>query len=191
MTVPTKKTRLFARRDINRDDFIDKLAQRWVVERAAVTMYKDAIARLRVNKLVAEVIPELERFGGQEALHATMLEQLLHELGHGDVHGEHATPAVNLAASAMAAILESVRAPAATARSILEAMLMAERLDVSGWELLTDLAKDADLDEDYLRSFRAAGREEREHEYVVRTHLMRLEREVLLHEQIPGMMPHT
>ena len=191
MTMPTKKTRLFARRDINRDDFIDKLAQRWVVERAAVTMYKDAIARLRVNELVAERHPRaraLRRAGGAARDDARAAPS---ELGHGDVHGEHATPAVNLAASAMAAILESVRAPAATARSILEAMLMAERLDVSGWELLTDLAKDADLDEDYLRSFRAAGREEREHEYVVRTHLMRLEREVLLHEQIPGMMPHT
>ncbi len=191
MTVPTKKTRLFTRRDVDRDDFIDKLAQRWVVERAAVTMYQEAIARLRINDVVAGLIPELERFAGQEQLHATFLEQLLHELGHGDVHGEHATPAVNLAASAMAAILESIRAPAATARSILEAMLMAERLDVAGWEILTDLAKDAELDEDYLRSCRAASREEREHEYVVRTHLLRLEREVLLHEQIPGGMPHV
>lgn len=191
MTVPTKKTRLFTRRDVDRGDFIDKLAQRWVVERAAVTMYREAIARLRVNELLESLMPELERYCTQEELHATMLEQLLGELGRGDVHGENATPAVNLAASAMAAILESVRAPAATSRSILEAMLMAERLDVAGWELLTDLAKDASLDEDYLRSFRAAGREEREHEYVVRTHLLRLEREVLLHEQMPGMMPHT
>ena len=191
MTVPTKKTRMFMRRDVDRGDFTDKLAQRWVVERAAVTMYGDAIARLRVNEQLGSLVPELERFASQERLHATMLEQLLGELGVGDVHGEHATPAVNLAASAMAAILESVRAPAATARSILEAVLMAERLDVAGWELLTDLAKDAFLDEDYLRSFRAAGREEREHEYVVRTHLMRLEREVLLREPLPGMMPHT
>ena len=191
MTVPTKKTRLFMRRDVDRGDFIDKLAQRWVVERAAVTLYEDAIARLRANELIAPLVPELERFHDQERLHATLLEQLLGEFGVGDVHGEHATPAVNLAASAMAAILESVRAPAATARSILEAMLMAERLDVAGWELLTELARDAHLDEDYLRSFRAAGREEREHEYVIRTHLLRLEREVLLHEQVPGMMPHT
>ncbi|HEX9103119.1 MAG TPA: hypothetical protein VF997_12995 [Polyangia bacterium] len=174
MTVPTKKTRMFSRRDVDRGDFIDKLAQRWVVERAAVTMYKEAIVRLRVNELLGSLLPDLERFGAQEELHAAMLQQLLGELGRGDVHGEAATPAVNLAASAMAAILESVRAPHATARSILEAMLMAERLDVSGWELLTELAKEANLDEDYLRSFRAAGREEREHEYVVRTHLMRL-----------------
>lgn len=189
MTVPTKKTRMFSRRDVDRGDFIDKLAQRWVVERAAVTMYKEAIGRLRVNQLLGSLVPDLERFGAQEQLHADMLEQLLGELGVGDVHGEHATPAVNLAASSMAAILESVRAPKATARSILEAMLMAERLDLSGWELLTDLAKDASLDEDYLRSFRAAGREEREHEYVVRTHLMRLEHEMLLHERFP-VTPH-
>ena len=185
MTVPTRKTRLFTRREIDRDDFIDKLTQRWVVERAAVTMYKEAIDRLSVNELLRGVMPELERFMGQEQLHADMLEQLLAELGRSDVHGEHATPAVNLAASTMSAILESIRAPRATARSIMEAILMAERVDVGGWELLTDLAKEAGLDEDYLRSFRAADREEREHEHVVRTHLMRLEHEMLLHERFP------
>src|SRR5438067_991686 len=137
MTTPTRKTQMFRRRDVNRDDFTDKLAQRWVVERAAVTMYGEAIARLRVNELLGSLVPELEHFLAQEKLHAESLEQLLGELGHGDVHGEHATPAVNLAASAMAAILESIRAPHATARSILEAMLMAERVDVAGWELLT------------------------------------------------------
>jgi rubrerythrin len=185
MTVPTRKTRLFTRREVDRGDFIDKLAQRWVVERAAVTMYQEAIARLRVNQLLQKVIPELERFMAQEKLHADMLEQLLGELGRGDVHGEHATPAVNLAASTMAAILESIRAPRATARSIMEAILMAERVDAGGWELLTELAKEGGLDEDYLRSFRAAEREEREHEHVVRTHLMRLEHEMLLHERYP------
>jgi len=185
MTVPTKKTRMFTRRDVDRGDFIDKLAQRWVVERAAVTMYREAIARLRVNQLLQGLIPDLERFAAQEQLHADMIAQLHGELGRGDIHGENATPAVNLAASAMAAILESVRAPRATARSILEAMLMAERLDVGGWELLTDLAKDGDLDEDYLRSFRAAGREEAEHEHVIRANLMRLEHEMLLHERFP------
>lgn len=186
MTMPTKKTRMFSRPDVDRDDFIDKLAQRWVVERAAGTMYREATVRLRVNELLESLLPDLERFAAQEQLHADMVAQLLVELGHGDVRGEHATPAVNLAASAMASILESIRAPAATARSILEAVLMAERLDVAGWELLTYLAKDADLDEDYLRSFRAAGREEREHEYVVRTHLQRLEHEALLHERFSG-----
>lgn len=177
---------MFARREVDRRDFIDKLVQRWVTERAAVTMYRLARLRLRVNELVASLLPDLGRFAVQEQLHADMLAQLLAELGHGDVHREHATPAVNLAASAMAAILDSIRAPAATARSILEAMLMAERLDVGGWELLTELAKDADLDDDYLRSFRAAGREEREHEYVVRTHLQRLEHEALLHQRFPA-----
>ena len=188
MTVPTKKSRMFTRR-VDRGDFVDKVAQRWVVERAAVTMYKEAIARLRVNELLQGLIPELERFAFQEQLHADMLEQLHRELGRGDVHGAHASPGVNLAASTMAAILESVRAPRATARSILEAILMAERVDYGGWELLTDLAKDGGLDEEWLRSFRAADREEREHDHLVRTHLTRLEHEMLLHERFPVAEP--
>ncbi|HWE26952.1 MAG TPA: hypothetical protein VHB97_03075 [Polyangia bacterium] len=183
--MPTRKSQLFTRRDVDRGDFIDKLAQRWVVERAAVTMYALATARLRVNTLLGSLIPDLQRFGAQEQLHADMVAQLLGELGHKDARSEAATPGVNLAASTMAAILESLRAPGATARSVLEAVLMAERLDIAGWDVLTDLAKEVGLDEDYLRSFRAAGREEREHEYVIRTHLMRLEREVLLHQSLP------
>jgi rubrerythrin len=191
MTIPTKKTRLFMRRDVDRDDFIDKLAQRWLVERAAVTMYDAAIPRLAANDILREIVPQLEHFRQQEELHATMLAQLLGELGYPDPHQPPATAQINLAASTMAAILDSIRAPTATARSILEAMLMAEHIDNIGWEILTDLAKEADLDEDYVRSFRAAGREEAEHQHVIRAHVMRLEREVLLHEQIPGMMPHT
>jgi rubrerythrin len=176
---------MFTRRDVDRDDFIDKLTQRWIVERAAVTLYRVAIARLRVNQLLGGLVPDLERFADEEKLHAEMLEQLLSELGHGDVRREPATATVNVAASTMAAILDSVRAPHATARSILEAMLMAERLDASGWELLTDLANEAGLDEEWLRSFRTAGRQEGEHEHVIRTHLMRLEHEMLLHERYP------
>ncbi len=189
MTIPTKKTRLFTRRDIDRSDFVDKLAQRWLVERAAVTMYDAAVERLRADAGLRDVIPELERFRAQEQLHCDMLAQLLGELGYADPHAPPATPQVNLAASAMAAILDSVRAPTATTRSILEAMLLAEHMDVVGWELLTDLAKEASLDEDYLRSFRAAGREEAEHQHVIHAHVMRLEREVLLHEPVSGMMP--
>jgi hypothetical protein len=82
----------------------------------------------------------------------------------------------------MAALLESVRSPSATARSVLGALDMSEQLDVLGWDLLTDLAKEAELDEEWLRSFRAAGREEREHEHVIHAHVLRLEREALLHE---------
>ncbi|HEY2743713.1 MAG TPA: hypothetical protein VGL86_03790 [Polyangia bacterium] len=184
MTLPTRKTQLFTRRDADRDDFIDKLAQRWLVERAAVTLYDVAIARLRVNSLLDGLMPDLERFAREEKLHADMLAQLLAELGHGDVPAEPATPAINLAASAMAALLDSARAPTATARSVLGALDMAERLDVLGWDLLTELAKDAELDEVWLRSFRAAGREEREHEHVIHAHVTRLEREALLHEHV-------
>lgn len=179
MTVPTKKTRLFGRRGVNRGDFIDKLTQRWIVERAAVTLYQLAIGRLRSYGALAALVPELERFGEQEALHGQMLAQLLGELGHDPRH-EPATPSVNIAASEMAALLEALRAPALRPRHVLEVVLMAERLDATGWELLTDLAKEAGLDEDYLRSFRAAGREEAEHEHVVRAHLQRLERDRLL-----------
>jgi rubrerythrin len=179
MTVPTKKTRLFMRRDVRRVAFVDKLRQRWIVERAATTLYQLAIARLRDDLDSGALISELERFREQERLHAAMLEQLLGELGHDDPRHEPATAAVNIAAGEMASFVDLMRERQLTTRHVLEILLMAERLDLAGWELLTDLAKEADLDDDYLRSFRAAGREEAAHEHFVRTHLVQLEREML------------
>ncbi len=186
MTLPTKKTRLFTRRDVRRDEFIDRLRQRWLAERAAMTLYQLAAGRLRADAATATLGPELERFAEQERLHAEMLAQLLGELGRGDPRHEPATPSVNIAASEMASLLELARGPELTPRHILEVLLLAERLDLAGWELLTDLAKEAGLDEDYLRSFRMAGREEAEHEHVVRAHLMRLERGELLAGEAPA-----
>jgi hypothetical protein len=179
MTVPTRKTRLFMRRDVRRVAFVDKLRQRWIVERAGSTLYQLAIDRLRDDLNTGALVSELERFGEQEQLHAAMLEQLLGELGHADPRHEPATLGVNIAASQMASLVDLMRGRQLTSRHVLEILLMAERLDLAGWELLTDLAKEADLDDEYLRSFRAAGREEAAHEHFVRTHLVQLEREML------------
>jgi rubrerythrin len=172
MTTPTKKSRLFARSDINRDEFIDKLRQRWLVERAAVSLYTRALARLTGDARHGALVPQLERFRDQEATHAAMLEQLLGEFGRDPRH-EPATPEVNIGASEMATLLELVRGPELNSDHVLEVLLLAERFDGVGWELLIDEAKEAELDEDYLRSFRAAGREEAEHDHVLRAHVWR------------------
>jgi len=179
MSQPTKKTKLFSRPDVRREEFVDKLRQRWMTERTAVTLYQLALGRLRNQAALASLVPELERFRDQEQLHADMLRQLLAELGRGDPRQEPATPEVNIAASEMASLVELMRGKELTPRHVLEVLLIAERFDRSGWELLTDLAKEAELDEEWLRGFRAAGREEAEHEHVFRAHFDRLEREQL------------
>jgi rubrerythrin len=186
MTAPTRKTRLFGRRDVDRERFVDKLRQRWLVERAAVTLYDLATFRLRHDVAIpASLIADFERFRDEERLHADMIESLLAELGHGDVLLEPSTPEVNVGATEMAALQELLRGPELMSPEVLEVVLAAERLDAIGWELLTDLAKDALLDEDYLRSFRAAGRQEAEHQHITRAHLERLSRALMFAEAPP------
>jgi rubrerythrin len=172
MTTPTKKSRPFARRDVNRDEYIDKLRQRWLVERAAVSLYTRVLARLAGDGRHGALVPQLERFRDQEATHAAMLEQLLAELGC-DPRYEPATPEVNIGASEMATLLELANGPELTSDHLLEVLLLAERFDGVGWELLIDEANEAELDEECLRSFRAASRDEAEHERVLRAEVWR------------------
>jgi rubrerythrin len=179
MTMPTKKTHLFSRTDVRREEFIDKLRERWIAERAAINLYDLALGRLSGERSLASMTEALPRFRDQEQLHADMIQQLLAELGRGDPRHEPATPSVNIAASEMASLIELMRGPELTTRHVLEVLLMAERFDRAGWELLTDLAKEAKLDEEWLRGFRAAGREEAEHEHHFRAHYDRMEREEL------------
>jgi rubrerythrin len=172
------------RSDVDRTLFVDKLTERWVVERSVVTLYELAIRRLANVRGYETLTERLDRFRDQESLHAAMLEQLLHELGH-EPRQEPATPGINLCASELASLLEILRGEAIAPRYVLETLLTAELIDKGGWEMLIDLAKEADLEDDYLRSFRAAGREEDEHEHVLRTELARVERDQLFTQ--PGV----
>src|SRR3954464_9364098 len=95
---PTRKSQL-VRSNVDRALFIDKLTERWLVERSAVTMYDLAIAALNG---VPDLPVRLTRFREQEQLHADMLEQLLSEFGR-NPRNEPATVGINLGASEMSA----------------------------------------------------------------------------------------
>src|SRR5262245_40459381 len=104
MTRSTRKSRLFARRDVRREEFIDKLRERWIAERAAVTLYGLALERLRVQAGPKALIDELPRLSEQEERHAEMVTRLLAELGRQDPRHEPATPSVNIVASEMGSL---------------------------------------------------------------------------------------
>jgi rubrerythrin len=174
---PTRKTQLL-RKDVDRALFVDKLAERWLVERSIVTMYELAIRRLAEVRGLAHLTERLDRFRDQESQHAAMLEQLLRELGH-EPRQEPATPGINLSASELSSLLEVLRGNELEPRHVVEVVLAAELIDNGGWDLLIELAREADLDDEWLRSFRTAGREEQEHEHVLRTELAKMEREQL------------
>jgi hypothetical protein len=156
-------------KDVNRELLVDKLSERWLTERAVTTLYELAIERLPQDSDV------LTRFLEQERLHVEMLEQLLIELGR-EPRSAPSTPSTNLAASEMEALVELARDRHLMPRHLLEVLLAAELLDGSGWDLLVELGREARLDDEWLRSFRVANREEQEHEHVIRGRLLGYER---------------
>jgi hypothetical protein len=185
MTSPTRKSQLM-RKDADRNLFIDKLAERWLVERGAVGLYDLALQLLEGKRELGDLPERLVRFRDEEKLHAEMLEQLLAEFGR-HPRNEPATPGVNLGASEISSLLDVLRVgEGLQPRHVLEVLLCAELIDGGGWEILTDLAKEADLNDEWLSSFRQAVREETEHEHVLREHLLRLEREELIPAQYEG-----
>jgi ferritin-like protein len=182
--IPTRKAFLHER-GIHRDRLIDKLVERWVFERSIVNIY--SLARKRLAQLpgappIAERLDEIAR---QEQLHVEMLEALLDVLGRAP-RDMDATPAVNVAATQAAGLQELLRGREHDIEQVLEVLLSAEVLDGTGWELLIDLGRAADLDEEWMRSFRAAEREEAEHRHFLRTHLEQAQRRALYGEETPA-----
>jgi hypothetical protein len=173
-----KNNRLM-RRDVNRGEFLDRLRQRLVVERAAISLYELAIRRLRTEPPMKTLVADLERFLGQEELHAAMLEQLLTEI-EGGRRGDFGSATVNIARREMGTLLDLAADRDVSTHHMVEVLLLAERFDGVGWEMLLEAAREAELDDEYLRSFRVAAREEAEHTHVLRTALARSERERLL-----------
>jgi Domain of unknown function (DUF892) len=171
----TRKRQLLGS-SVDRARFVDRLIERWLHERSAVTLYQLAQARLGGDE-------RLGRFLDEERLHAEMLERLLAEVGVAP-REQPAYGSASLAASEMAMLLDAARADLEP-RHVVQVLLAAERLDVAGWELLLALAREAGLDEDWLRSFRSADRAESEHEHYLHDQLLKLERAALFSHPAP------
>jgi hypothetical protein len=176
---PTRKA-LLARRGINRELLIGKLCQRWLFARSATHLYELAVAYMGSDPS-NHLRPHRERFHRfmeEEKLHAQMLEALLSELGRNPREAP-ATPAVNIAASEAATLLELARDRNFGATELLAVTEATELLDVAGWERLLQLGRIIDLDPEWLRSFHVALKEAEEHLHLVRTFSERLERQSL------------
>ena len=179
--IPTRKA-LVHERGIDRAHFIDKLVERWVFERSAVTAYKLARKRLAQLADAPPISARLDEFARQEQLHADLLEALLDVLGRAP-REMPATPSVNIAATEAEALLELLRGHELASENVLEVLVALELIDCAGWELLIKMGGAVDLDEEWLRSFRAAEREEEEHRHFLRAHLELAQRRLVHPEE--------
>lgn len=174
--VPTRKP-FITKRAINRDLLASRLGARRAFELASAQLYQLVLGRVRGQpESVNHLAERLGDFEKQERRHAEMLEALLRQLGRDP---DELSPSADLALREADPLLALCRDPAQPLDLLLHALHAAEVLDSAGWELLIDLGKAADLDEEWLRSFRAAGREEKEHLHQLRTFVELLDRNQL------------
>jgi hypothetical protein len=156
--IPTRKSVLL-RSDFNREPFAQRVHERLGFERAIGALYE------RIIGLTGdpELNDRLRAFRREEKLHEEMLEALLRLLGRDPADAPQ---------------LEILSASGSLDR-MLTALFEAEVLDEGGWEILVELGKTVDLDQEWLGGFRMALRQEKEHLHVVREALLRRNREQL------------
>jgi bacterioferritin (cytochrome b1) len=144
----------------NRDKAIDLLNERLTFERAGVKLYDVILANLQKAKSpdLARMLPAMKSHRDQEKEHEEWLEAQIRGLG-GDAHAK--TEMGDLIAAESAGV-ESVVMRDADVSHQFHALLAAELVDNAGWELLLELADDAD-DADARREFRKRLHEEEEH----------------------------
>ena len=144
----------------NRDKVIDALNERLTFERAGVKLYHAIleVAQASNSAEIGRMVPTVKLHRDQEKEHEEWLEAQIRALG-GDAHATTEMSALIAEESA------GVEKMVTTDHNIVHQMhglLTAELVDNAGWELLLELADDAD-DPDARREFRRRLHEEEEH----------------------------
>jgi rubrerythrin len=158
---------------LNHDAFVDKLCERLAVETGGVDIYQNAIAKIDDPVLA----PRLKHFMEQEAKHRDLLSTYLDRLGVED----RETPSARLARHEGEAYLKLID-EAETPAQLLNILLTVELMDENGWEMIINLGRDIH-DDDMVRTFNVALKEEKEHLRGVRGMLAEMMREMMMTEE--------
>ena len=160
----------------NREKLIDLLCERLAFERAGVRLYDTIIAKLDASGGGIEAFrDEMQRYRDQEKEHEEWLEGCVRDLG-GDTSVR--TDLVRLVEQESKGIEQVVETDDLLPHAI-HALLTAELVDNAGWELLVELADDAD-DREAREAFRKRLHEEEDHLVFVRTAMLAFVRKDVL-----------
>lgn len=143
----------------NSPAFLDKLGERLSFEQISIGLY-DALSRKREGLLRSDCpLETIERFRQEELGHLMLLDRTLRQLGESP-----ATPSTSaqLIATASQGLQKIVLSSNTSFADCLEAILIAELTDNSGWELLISLAQQAGHD-NLAWEFQGALHEEQVH----------------------------
>jgi bacterioferritin (cytochrome b1) len=161
---------------------VDVLNERLAFERAGVKLYDRvlAVAQQAGEPGVARMLPELQKHRDEEKEHEEWLEEQIRFLG-GDAHTE--TERSRLVTRESKGIEEVVMSDAELPH-LLHALLAAELVDNAGWDLLVQLADEAD-DSEAKRDFKKRLHEEEDHLLFLRKAMERLSAQDVLGKEAP------
>ena len=144
----------------NPGKLIDLLTERLTFERTGVELYDKVIDELRAagDPEAKTMLGKMQEFRNEEKEHEEWLEEQIRDLG-GDAHGK--TEMSSLVERESMGIADVVMKDDDIPHA-LHALLTAELSDNAGWELLVQLALEAD-DEDARRAFGRRLHEEEDH----------------------------
>jgi rubrerythrin len=158
---------------VNMDALVDKLCERLAVETGGVAIYEAAIAKIDDPTVAAR----LRHYMQEEAEHRDLLDAYLTNLG---VQNRE-TPLARLAKLEGEAYLKLL-GEAQTPAQVLNILLTVELMDENGWEMIINLGRDLG-DDEMVRTFNVALKDEKEHLRGVRGMLATITREMLLVEE--------
>lgn len=165
----------------NKDKVIDLLNERLAFERASVVLYDCILAKMDGDPTVDPMRGQVHTHRDQEKEHEEWLEEQIRSMG-GDAHSE--TERSKLVSEESEGIGKVIETDAALPH-LFHALMSAELLDNSGWQLLLDLA-DCAGDDEAREQLRRRLHEEEEHLILMREAVESFARREVLGESSPA-----
>ncbi len=167
--------------DTNPEKVLDLLNERLTFEREGVKLYDAIIRKIERSKerSIARMADNLREHRDEEKEHEEWLEAQIREVG-GDAHATTArTELVKTESRGLEEVVRETDEPS----HLLHALMTAELADNAGWDLLVQIADEAD-DDKAKRQFKKRLHEEEEHLVFVRRAMERLARREILGERV-------
>ncbi len=155
----------------NKTKLLDLLSERLCFERSSVKLYDKVLERMRSAKepMIAKMLEQMQEHRDQEKEHEEWLEGCIRDLGGDD---RQITDKARLVQE-MSKGIEQVIMHDAELPHLFQALLAAELVDNAGWDLLVELADEAD-DRATVKEFKKRLHEEEEHLILMREAMAKL-----------------
>ncbi len=165
----------------NKDKVIDLLCERLCFERSGVKLYDKILERMRGSqeRSVRKMLEQMQEHRDQEKEHEEWLEDCIRKLGGDDKKlTEKAKLVTEESKGIEEVIMKDPQLP-----HLFHALLAAELVDNAGWDLLVQLADEAD-DSKAKREFKKRLHEEEEHLVLMREAMKELAMHEVLGERL-------